>query len=143
MTVHRRGHRRAHRHRLRLATSSSTSGRARAEVGSEIELAPNRKPYYSDEELEGRSLDRTLTYGLLGLLVVVAVGLPLYWLAEPGRQDGAIKDFDEHVRQPGRGDLRPDRRGRVQLRRLPRRQEGVGGVAPYTITDANGEFVAR
>jgi len=26
--------------------------RARPELGSEIELAPNRKPYYSDEELE-------------------------------------------------------------------------------------------
>ena len=31
----------------------------RKEVGSEIELAANRKPYYSDEELEGRKLDRT------------------------------------------------------------------------------------
>src|SRR5690554_2159666 len=61
---------------------------ARPEVGSEIELAPNRKPYYSDEELEGRKLDRTLSYGLLGLFVI-GIGLPLYWLAEPGRQDGA------------------------------------------------------
>ena len=43
----------------------------RAEVGSEIELAPNRKPYYSDEELEGKKLDRTLTFGLVGLFVVV------------------------------------------------------------------------
>ena len=25
--------------------------------GSEIELAPNRKPYYTDEELEGPKLD--------------------------------------------------------------------------------------
>ena len=30
---------------------------ARAELGSEIELAANRKPYYDDEVLEGRRLD--------------------------------------------------------------------------------------
>lgn len=28
---------------------------SRAELGSEIELAANRKPYYDDEELEGKS----------------------------------------------------------------------------------------
>ena len=42
------------------STSSSTSAQAKPEVGSEIELAPNRKPYFADEELEGRKLDRTL-----------------------------------------------------------------------------------
>ena len=30
------------------------AGSARKEVGSEIELAANRKPYYDDEILEGR-----------------------------------------------------------------------------------------
>ena len=45
---------------------------SRKEIGSEIELAPNRKPYYSDEELEGKKLDRTLTFGLIGLFVVAA-----------------------------------------------------------------------
>ena len=40
---------------------------SRAEIGSEIEIAPNRKPYLSDEELEGKKLDRTLTFGLIGL----------------------------------------------------------------------------
>jgi mono/diheme cytochrome c family protein len=34
-------------------------------------------------------------------LVVVAVGLPLYWLGEPGRQAGAVKMFDEDA--AGRG----------------------------------------
>ncbi len=34
------------------------------ELGSEIELAPNRKPYLPDEELEGPKLDRTLTIAL-------------------------------------------------------------------------------
>jgi cytochrome c553 len=60
----------------------------KAEVGSEIELAPNRKPYLSDEELEGPKLDKTLLWGL-AMLFVIAVALPLYWILEPGRQAGA------------------------------------------------------
>ena len=59
----------------------------RAEVGSEIELAPNRKPYYDDDELETTVLNRTLRWALV-LLVIVAVGLPLYWLNEPSRHVG-------------------------------------------------------
>ena len=58
----------------------------RKEIGSEIELAPNRKPYYSDEELEGKRLDRVLAMGLIGLFVI-AITLPLYWLNEPSRQE--------------------------------------------------------
>ena len=56
----------------------------RAEAGSEIELAPNRKPYLDDEELETSKLDRTLRWALIAL-VIVGVGLPLYWLNEPSR----------------------------------------------------------
>src|SRR4051812_34816661 len=67
---------------------------ARPEVGSEIELAPNRKPYYDDDELETRKLDGTLLLGLV-FLAVVAVTLPLYWLYEPARMEGAIKEMDE------------------------------------------------
>jgi hypothetical protein len=33
-------------------------GAGRAEIGSEIELAANRKKYYEDEELEGKRLER-------------------------------------------------------------------------------------
>ncbi len=73
---------------------------SKAELGSEIELAPNRKPYYADEELEGRKLDRTLTYGLLGIFLV-ALSLPLYWLSEPGRQAGAKDDFDRKFAERG------------------------------------------
>jgi hypothetical protein len=62
--------------------------KARPELGAEIELAPNRKRYYDDEELEGRVLDRVLGIALI-LIAIIAVGLPLYWLAEPGRQEGA------------------------------------------------------
>lgn len=68
--------------------------------GAEMELAPNRKPYLDDEALEGHRLDRALLGGLV-LMVIVAVGLPLYWAREPSRQEGAVRGFDE--RAAGRG----------------------------------------
>ena len=61
---------------------------ARKELGSEIELAANRKPYYDDEELEGRRLELVQFIGVL-LLIVIVIGLPLYWVFEPSRQAGA------------------------------------------------------
>jgi hypothetical protein len=36
---------------------------SRREYGSEIELAANRKPYYDDEVLEGKKLERTQLLG--------------------------------------------------------------------------------
>ena len=68
--------------------------------GAEIELAPNRRPYYEDEDMEGRRLDQSLTWALI-LLIITGVGLPLYWLNEPNRQSGAIEAFDEEA--AGRG----------------------------------------
>jgi len=44
--------------------------KGRAEVGSEIELAANRKPYLDDDELETKKLDRTLGAGLVILAVI-------------------------------------------------------------------------
>src|SRR4051812_45693927 len=72
----------------------------RAEAGSEIELAPNRKPYYSDEELEGKKLNLAL-FSAAGLLAIIGVALPLYWLAEPGRMDGAKDMYQETFERRG------------------------------------------
>jgi hypothetical protein len=58
----------------------------KAEIGSEIELAPNRRPYYDDEELEGPRLMRVQFLAVI-LLATMVVGLPLYWILEPGRQE--------------------------------------------------------
>ncbi len=66
----------------------------KAELGSEIELAANRKPYYDDEVLEGPKLDRTLTLALL-FLAVLAVGIPYYWVMEPARQENAADGFND------------------------------------------------
>ena len=70
--------------------------------GSEVELAPNRKPYYDDDTLEGPRLDRALLV-CLGMLTVIAVALPLYWLREPGRQAHALRGFDERAAERGAG----------------------------------------
>ncbi|HVL91747.1 MAG TPA: cytochrome c [Acidimicrobiales bacterium] len=69
-------------------------------LGSEMELAPNRRPYFNDETLEGRRLDRSLVGGLV-LMVIVAVGLPVYWANEPSRQEGAIRGFDHRAARRG------------------------------------------
>ncbi len=95
----------------------------RKEVGSEIELAANRKPYFDDETLEGPRLERVQLIGVL-LLAVIVVALPLYWVFEPSRQAGAAGGLGEPLRQLGFRAVRTDGGRRVQLRRLPRRHGG-------------------
>ncbi len=112
----------------------------RDEVAAEIELAPNRKPYYDDEGLEGPRLTRALSTGLV-LLGVVAVGLPLYWLNEPGRQDGAVEMFDTTFVNRGAALFAPTAEGGYDCAGC-HGAEGVGGVKDFTLTDADDEFVA-
>jgi mono/diheme cytochrome c family protein len=115
---------------------------SRPEVGSEIELAPNRKPYLTDEELEGKKLDRALTWGLLGLFVC-AVGLPLYWLAEPGRQEDAIGTFRNQFESRGEALFATTEEGGFNCAFCHGGMEAEGGEVDYTITDANGQFVKQ
>lgn len=112
----------------------------RAEVASEIELAPNRKPYFDDEGLEGPRLTRALSTGLV-LLTVVAVGLPLYWLNEPSRQEGAVKNFDQTFVNRGARLFAPTAEGGYNCAGC-HGDAGVGGSAPFTLTDAKSKFVA-
>ena len=113
----------------------------RPEIASEIELAPNRKPYYDDEGLEGHRLTRALGTGLV-LLAVSAIGLPLYWLAEPGRQDGAVEMFDQTFVNRGARLFAPTGDGGYNCAGC-HGANGVGGQAPpYTLTDDAGDFVA-
>ena len=109
---------------------------SRPEIGAEIELAANRKPYYDDEELETRVLNRTLRWALV-LLVIIAVALPLYWLAEPSRMSGAEENFQTTFEH--RGEELYVEGSQCQNCHGP---EGTGGQAPYTILDGEGEFVA-
>jgi mono/diheme cytochrome c family protein len=114
---------------------------SKPEVGSEIELAANRKPYLSDEELEGRKLDRTLSFGLLGLLIL-GVGLPLYWLAEPGRQEGAAERIQDEFIARGAAMYDTTANGGFNCA-FCHGTNGEGGVTPYTITDSQGRFVKQ
>ena len=113
----------------------------RPETGAEIELAANRKPAADDEEMEGPRLTRALQWGLL-LLAVSAIGLPLYWLGEPSRQEGAVAEFDRIFVSRGSKLFAPTAEGGYNCAGC-HGPEGVGGVAPpFTLTDADGEFVA-
>jgi len=67
---------------------------SKPEIGSDVELAPNRKALPSDEEFEGPRLEQVQAWGVL-FLVVIGLSLPIYWLLEPGRQAGAVRGFAE------------------------------------------------
>src|SRR5688572_22186678 len=116
--------------------------RAKPEVGAELELAANRKPYYDDDGMEGVRLDRFLLWGLISM-TIIAVGLPLYWLAEPGRQAGAKKFFREyrggeseiHHQPVGGGALfAPTAEGGFNCAGC-HGPKGIGGSATYTFKD--------
>ena len=115
-------------------------GRSPAPVGTEIELAPNRKAYFDDDALEGPRLTKYLWIGLV-LLAITAIGLPLYWVKEPGRQVGAEEGFDGRAVKRGRTLFLPTSSpehglhfGCADCHGL----DGSGGVARYTITDYLG-----
>ena len=110
---------------------------ARDEVGSEIELASNRKPYLSDEDLEGKKLDLALGSSLV-LLTIVAITLPLYWLGEPGRHEG--RDLDTWRIATNRGEEIYLEGAQCVNCHGP---EGAGGVVNTAITSSSGEFVAQ
>jgi mono/diheme cytochrome c family protein len=106
----------------------------RKSIGSEIELAPNRKPYYDDAILETTRLDRSLLMGL-GFLIVIGLALPFYWLGEPGRHDGA--QAGEAQKSINKGEALF-----VSFCSNCHAAGGVGGAAAPTITDDSGNFVA-
>ena len=110
---------------------------AKAELGSEVELAANRLEYLSDEELETTKLDRSLTFALV-ILTISAVVLPFYWLGEPGRQEGAIETLDATFVRRGEALYT----GGAQCVNC-HGGGGVGGVAAYVYQDADGQFLGN
>lgn len=126
-----------------IAFLFANSRKAKPEVGSEIELAPNRKVYLDDEQLEGPRLERVLFWGVISLMII-GVGLPLYWVTEPNRQRGAIEYFDErlagvtyHHGQPvGGGALfAATDEGGFNCAGCHGGMSAIGGEVPYTLTD--------
>ena len=108
---------------------------ARGEGGAEIELAANRKPYHDDDILETRKLDQSLLSGLV-LLSIIGIALPLYWLGEPGRQEGLVENTIELWTEAGAEEFE-------EACSSCHGGGAAGGVAPFAITEAgSGEFIA-
>ena len=113
-------------------------------VGDEAATAPNRRPYFDDESLEGPRLERAQK-AALACLIVVVFGLPMYWLKEPGRQENAIKGFDKRAAHRGfvlfqattsavpEGNIGHFGCGGCHG------PEGEGGSTSYTLTDDAGK----
>ncbi len=114
----------------------------RKEVGSEIELAANRKEYYDDETLEGSRLERVQLYGVL-LLVLIVIGLPVAWILEPGRQEGAALGWNNRYASWGSQLFAPTAEGGFNCAGCHGGMGAVGGEAPFTVTDKlTGEISA-
>lgn len=107
---------------------------ARKELGSELELAANRRPYYDDEELEGRRLELVQFVGVL-LLAVIVVGLPLYWVFEPSRQAGATRGAEERLEDWGGELFATTADGGFNCAGCHGGMNATGGNAPFALTD--------
>lgn len=122
-----------------------SSSRRSYEPGRELVAAPNRRTYFEDEDLETSRLTKYLWWAF-AMLAICAVGLPLYWLREPFRQEGAGFDrgatyFEEVEVERGR-ELYQTFPGDPPKPREPHfgcegchGPEGVGGVAVFTLSD--------
>jgi mono/diheme cytochrome c family protein len=109
----------------------------RHETGAEVELAANRKEAMSDEEMETKRLDLSLTGGLV-TLTIIALALPLYWLGEPGRQEGLV-DFTDTQSVAQGGELYE-----ANCAQCHGSANGDGGIAAdFSLVDTNGVFVER
>ncbi len=106
----------------------------RAEAGSEIELAPNRKPYYDDEELEGPRLMRVQFLAVI-LLATMVVGLPLYWVLEPGRQEAKSRSWDKQFATWGSHLFAPTADGGFNCAGCHGGMTATGGSAEFVVTD--------
>ena len=114
----------------------------RPEVGSEIELAANRRQYYDDEVLEGPKLERTQLIGIL-FLIIITISLPLYWVLEPGRQAGAREMEAGRFVTWGKNLFAATADGGFNCAGCHGGMTANGGVAPFAITDPNtGEVKA-
>ena len=62
--------------------------------GKVNDYAPNLSKYRTDDDLETKTLDRTLTVAVL-LASILTIMIPLYYLGEQERQEGFVEEFDE------------------------------------------------
>ena len=62
--------------------------------GKVSDYAPNLTKYRTDDDLETKTLDRTLTVAVL-VASLLTIMIPLYYLGEQTRQEGFVEEFDE------------------------------------------------
>ncbi len=105
--------------------------------------AANRVKYYDDDTLETKRLDRVLMSALV-LLVITAIGLPLYWAREPGRQSGEVERFSKEQVKRGFQIFQATTATPESGGQLPygcagcHGTVGQGGAASWTVTDVAG-----
>lgn len=116
-----------------LFVVSANARKGTDELEIELATAPNRKAPLADDALEGPRLDQALRWGLV-TLAISAVGLPLYWLAEPGRQAGAERGFAVDAVKRGAHLFAPTAEGGFNCAGC-HGPEGVGGSTSFTLTD--------
>jgi len=97
----------------------------------------NQAEFLPDEDLEGRRLERVLGWSLI-FVMIVAVSLPIYFLAEPNRQVDAKEGFDERSIERGAilfaNSQSPEYDAvRSLLCANCHGVEGEGGTAPFTL----------
>jgi mono/diheme cytochrome c family protein len=111
-------------------------------VGPGVRSGPTRnadiplamRPYHSDEELEGRAMERAMSWGV-ALAVFASLFIPLYWLIEPTRINNAVDDFYE-------ADVAA---GRAEYQNACASCHGVnleGGSAPHPSPDVSAAWPA-
>ena len=74
-----------------LAFFTATGFRGSGKVS---DYAPNLTKYRTDDDLETKTLDRTLTVAVL-IASLLTIMIPLYYLGEQNRQEGFVEEFDE------------------------------------------------
>lgn len=123
-----------------LVVAIKRSGEA---PGDEMATAPNRRPYFDDEALEGPRLERAQIWAVITLFITV-LGLFVYWLDEPSRQAGAIVGFDKRAAsrgfvlfQPATSNVPEGNIGHFGCGGC-HGSVGQGGVAQFAITDDLG-----
>lgn len=62
--------------------------------GKKEEMPPNLTKYKSDDELETKHLDKSLSWAVL-IASVLTIMIPLYYLGEDSRQEGFAEEFED------------------------------------------------
>jgi mono/diheme cytochrome c family protein len=91
----------------------------------------------SDEEMETKRLDLSLTSGLV-TLTIIAIALPLYWLGEPGRHSGLVEFTDDQFVRQGEEIYAEN------CAQCHGSANGDGGLAAdFSLVDSSGVYVEQ